>query len=63
MALKHIEIEQHEGKVFITNEGKVQMFAGDPGTTVFSTVELTMDELKKYINNLISVHNILIREE
>jgi hypothetical protein len=60
MALNHIELEQDgKGKLFITNEGKVQIFAGDPGTTVFATVELTLLELDKYIEELMEARTAL----
>lgn len=50
-----IEIDTCDGKVQITNKAKVQMFAGDRGTDVEATVELTPGELKTHIAALCRV--------
>jgi len=59
MSLEHIEIELYNDVVSITNEGTVQMYSGDRGTTVFSTVKLTPPELDQHILDLIAIQNKL----
>jgi hypothetical protein len=50
-----IKIEWDKKEVWITNNSNEQMYSGDPGTEVWSTVKMDKKSLKQHIRDLIRV--------
>lgn len=55
MSLEDIEIEVSDRLISITNKSEVQLYSGDRGSTIWSTVRLTENELLEHIDNLVKI--------
>ena len=50
-----IKVEDYEGNACIESTTRIQMYAGDRGTEVCTTVIMTPDELKTHIASLVKI--------
>ena len=59
----YIKIDEYEGDAWVEAHGEVQMYAGDKGSEVCLSMQMTKEQLKTVISTMIKTYRKLAREE